>query len=121
MGKSLMLATTALPLLLGLAGIAQAGNGPGIECDTTEFAVVECKSSKRGGFEVFAYSNDGGHAPAIEVGDDCADALNALVNEGDGEGHAFFFFGKGTVVAVSTGTPDKTIYTANAFGGFCPD
>ena len=88
MGKSLMLAAMALPLLAGPTGVAQAGGGQG--CVPTQFAVLECKSSKKGGFQVFAFSNDGDSAPEIEVGDDCADALNDLGNSGDGSNSIFF-------------------------------
>jgi hypothetical protein len=106
----LLIGLTTLAFLgLGLGGVAQAGNG-GLGCGQEEFAVLECKSTKKGGFEAFAFSNDGGHAPAIEVGDDCADALNALRNESDGTDDEFF------VREVSTGTPDKTIYTMRARG-----
>ena len=107
----LLISLIALAMLaLGLAGVAQAGGPPpGVPCETEEYAVLECKSTKRGAFEVFAFSNDGRHVAAdIEVGDDCADALNALRNEGDGSGNDFL------VRKVSTGTPDKTIYTMRA-------
>jgi hypothetical protein len=100
--RKLALATTALPLLLGLAEVAQAGGlSP---CTTLETAILECKSAKKGGFEVFAFTNDGGNASSnVEVGDDCTEALGFLANTGDGEG---FFINE-----VSTGTPDRTIYT----------
>ena len=122
--RKLALATTALPLLLGLAAVAQAGNGNGVPCDTTESAVLECKGTGKdeGGFEVFAFTNFGGHAVAnFSIGDDCTEALNNLALDaipigGDGEGHRFL------IDEVSTGTPDRTIYTLSADGdGLCPD
>ena len=61
--RSLACLITSALLLLGLAGIAQAQNG----CH--EYVVLECKSTKKGGFEVFAYSNDGGNGADIEIGE----------------------------------------------------
>jgi hypothetical protein len=108
--RKLALATTALPLLLGLASGADAGEVPS---SCTESAILECKSAKKGGFEVFVFSNDGGHAFSdIEAGDDCTEALSLLTNFSGGE----FFIDE-----VSTGTPDRTIYTMSADGeGLCP-
>ncbi len=108
--RKLALATTALPLLLGLASGAQAGEVPEDPC--TESAILECKGAKKGGFEVFNFANHGGNAyQGIEVGDDCTEALGFLTNTGEG-----FFIDQ-----VSTGTPDRTIYTLSAEGlGLCP-
>jgi hypothetical protein len=88
-------------LLFGLAGKAQAGASG---C-TFVYAVLECKSTKKGGFEVFAFSNNSTNGPDIDIGDDCADALNDLNLGETGENYGILRFG------VSTGTPDKTIYT----------
>ncbi len=118
--RKLALATTALPLLLGLAAVAQAGTPPpppdlGVLCETIESAVLECKGAKKGGFEVFAFSNSGANAVAnFSVGDDCTEALDNLANVGDSFGALFF------VDEVSTGTPDRTLYTLIADGGECP-
>ena len=116
--RKLALTTTALPLLLGLATVAQAGVQPGVPCGTDESAVLECKATKKGRFEVFSFSNDGGNVQAdISVGDDCSEALDFLSSNdsssGDGEGNGFF------VDEVSTGTPDRTVYTMRAFGNDC--
>ena len=102
--RKLALATTALPLLLGLASVAQAGGGGG-GGSCTESAILECKSTKKGGFEVVLLTNDGGSAFSIEPGDDCTEALSLLTN------HSLEDF---FIDEVSTGTPDRTVYTMRA-------
>ena len=120
MAKIASLTATAM-LALGLAGVAQAGsNGDCIPDGEEEYAVLECKALKNGAIEVFAFSNAGGHAPEINIGDDCVDALNTLHNQGDIAGNRYFIVDS-RANGVSTGTPDKTIYTTKAFGEYdCP-
>jgi hypothetical protein len=101
MGKLASLITAALPLLFGLSAVAQAG----APTQTCEYAVLECKSNKKGDFLVVAFSNDRDNAPSIDVGDECTQALDRLDNDASPN----FIINRRWI---ASGSQDRTVYTA---------
>jgi hypothetical protein len=89
--------------LLGLAGTAQAGS-------VTCHAILECKTDKSGDIVVVAFTDgDNGRVAAdIEKGDDCTQALESLLDPGDGDRTSF------VIRNISTGSTDRTVYTMAA-------
>ncbi len=93
--------------LLGLAGTAQAGGAAsGVTCH----AILECKTDKSGDIVVVAFTDgeNGRVAADIEKGDDCTQALESLLDPGDGQQTSFF------IRNISTGSTDRTVYTMAA-------
>jgi hypothetical protein len=108
----LLVSLTAPTLLvLGFAGIAQAGTngGGGVPCETTEYAILECKTDRSGDIVVVAFTDGAAnHAPSgIDKGDDCTQALESLFRNGDNHGHSY------TIEAITTGSTDRTVYTTS--------
>ena len=103
----LLASFTVLALVvLGLAGIAQAGSSVPA-CASLEFAILECKTNSSGDIVVFAFTEgtNGNVEADIEVGDDCTQALESLDDPGNGNDGAYF------PRHITTGSTDRTVYT----------
>jgi hypothetical protein len=101
MRKTATLIVAVLPVLLGLAAIAQAKPMP------CRYTIVECKTNKNGDFLVVAFSNATGNVPSeIDfIGLGCTEALDIVEND---SGPDFFFVDHW----ITSGSQDRTVYTA---------
>jgi hypothetical protein len=108
MGKMTSLITMVLPLLLGVASVAQAKILP------CTFAILECMTNKQGAFVVVAFDNNAGDVGdgngQISIGDQCTKALDIIENDINPNFDI-------PDAWIQSGSQDRTVYTAVA--GFC--